>query len=425
MLARLGIMSMGLCDAVVVGRLAPQELPHQALGWAPTAVALVTSIGLLVGVQVFGARALGAQKLEEAGGALQRGLVVSLLSGLASVVLGHLYTDDLLMLCGVDADLVAPSARITRVLVLSVPLHLLFLSASFFVEAIQRPMIATWLMWVANLLNLGLNLWLVPESGAIGSAWATVGARGFLALALIVWVLRLPEARALGLRHWVRTPGYGAFLRVGTAAAVSQAAESSAFSGMTVIAGRLGAREVASYQILLNALALVFMVALGFATATAVLTSEALGKNAPRDAMRASWAGFAVNSAAMACIGVVMYLIAGPIAHAYTTDVEVAAIVAAGMPLIAALCLVDGGQTVVAAALRAQNDNWFPTCSHLLAYAVIMPGFGYWLAEVQGRGVTGLLLAIAGASVFSVGVLAARLWQLRPRVEPNSALLPP
>src|SRR5690348_18331251 len=70
-LARLGIMGMGVCDAMVVGRLAPDELPHQALGWAPTAVLLVSGIGLLLGVQVLGARALGANDPEQAGGALQ------------------------------------------------------------------------------------------------------------------------------------------------------------------------------------------------------------------------------------------------------------------------------------------------------------------------------------------------------------------
>jgi len=413
-LARLGIMCMGLCDAVVVGRLAPDELPHQALGWAPTSVTLVTSIGLLTGVQVLGARAVGANKLEEAGGALQRGLVVSAISGLAAIAVAQLYTEDLLVLFGVEPDLIKPSARITHVLVLSVPLHLVYVATSFFVEAIQRPVVATWLMWIANVLNVGLNLWLVPGSGAIGSAWATVAARAFLALTLMIWVLRLPEARALGLRNRVATPGYRAFLRVGTAAAISQAAESSAFSGMTVIAGRLGAQAVASYQILLNMLALVFMVALGFATATAVLTSEALGRNAPRDAARASWAGLAVNSVVMACIGVTTYLLAVPISKAYTVDVEVARIVALCVPLAAAINIVDGGQTVAASALRAQSDNWFPTCSHLIAYALIMPGLGYLFGEVQGHGVWGLLLAVAWASVFSVGVLAARMWHLRP-----------
>lgn len=409
-LARLGIMTMGLCDAVVVGRLAPSELPHQALGWAPTSVALVTSIGLLIGVQVLAARAVGAQKLEEAGGALQRGLVVSAISGAVSIAVAYAFVEPLLTLFGIEAALVQPSARITRVLMWSVPLHLVYVSGAFFVEAIQRPLISTWLMWIANLINLGLNLLLVPRWGAVGSAWSTVGARGFLACSLLFWILRLPETRQLGLRKRVKAPSYAAFLRVGAAAAVSQAAESSAFSGMTVLAGRLGGNAVASYQILLNLIAIVFMVALGFGTATAVLASEAVGRNAPRDAARASWVGLAVNSGVMTLIGIATYVLAHPIASAYTVDLSVAELVAACMPLAAAIMIVDGGQTVASSALRAQNDNWFPTGSHLLAYALIMPGLGYLFAELQGHGVRGLMLAVAWASVFSVAVLAARLW---------------
>ncbi|HET8938337.1 MAG TPA: MATE family efflux transporter [Polyangiales bacterium] len=411
-LARLGIMTMGLCDAVVVGRLAPSELPHQALGWAPTSVTLVTSIGLLVGVQVLAARACGAQTLEEAGGALQRGLVVSAISGALAIAVAYAYTAPLLAAFGIEPELVQPSARITHVLILSVPLHLVYVSCAFFVEAIQRPVVSTWLMWIANLINLLLNLLLVPRMGALGSAWSTVGARGFLACALLLWVLRLPEARELGLRKRVKTPSYADFLRVGGAAAVSQAAESSAFSGMTVLAGRLGGHAVASYQILLNLIAIVFMVALGFGTATAVLTAEAVGKNSPHDVSRASWVGLAVNSGAMALIGLFTYVLARPIASAYTVDTAVAQLVATCMPLAAAIMIFDGGQTVAASALRSQNDNWFPTGSHLLAYAVIMPGLGYVLAELQGLGVRGLMLAVFWASIFSVGVLASRLWWL-------------
>jgi multidrug resistance protein, MATE family len=419
-LARLGIMTMGLVDAMVVGRLAPEELPHQALGWAPTSVMLVTSIGLLTGVQVLGARAFGARTLEEAGGALQRGMMISLVSGVLAIAAGQLFTEPVLSLFGIEASLVQPSARVTKVLVWSIPLQLIYVCTAFFVEAIQRPAVSTWVMWIANLLNVVLNLWFVPRWGAIGSAWATFGARAFLAIALLAWVLRLPEARVLGLRQRVSKPGYREFLGVGAAAAVSQAAESSAFSGMTVIAGRLGGQAVASYQILLNILALVFMVALGFSTATAVLTAEALGQNAPREASRASWAGLAVNSCIMACIGVLTFSFASSIASAYTIDADVARLVAAGMPLVAACMIFDGGQAVVASALRAQSDNWFPTCSHLIAYALIMPGLGYAFAELQGMGVRGLLLAIAWSSVFSVSVLAARMWRLTPSRLPHS-----
>ncbi len=89
-LARLGIIGMALVDVVVVGQLAADELPHQALGWAPTAVFLVAAIGLLQGVQVLAARSLGEKKPQGAGVALRRGLVLGLveLAWSSSVLFG-------------------------------------------------------------------------------------------------------------------------------------------------------------------------------------------------------------------------------------------------------------------------------------------------------------------------------------------------
>jgi MATE family multidrug resistance protein len=67
---------------------------------------------------------------------------------------------------------------------------------------------------------------------------------------------------------------------------------------------------------------------------------------------------------------------------------------------------------VAASGLRARGDNWFPTFSHIAAYAVVMPVLGYWLAEHEGMGVAGLLFAIFWASVLSAAVLLVRWWAL-------------
>src|SRR5215470_8352865 len=80
-LARLGIIGMALTDVIVVGQIAPAQLPHQALGWAPTAVFLVAAIGLLQGVQVLAARSLGEGNPQGAGVVLRRGLVLALVAG--------------------------------------------------------------------------------------------------------------------------------------------------------------------------------------------------------------------------------------------------------------------------------------------------------------------------------------------------------
>ena len=412
-LARLGIMGMGVADVIVVGQFTPDELPHQALGWAPIGVLLVTGIGLLTGVQVLAARALGAGTPELAGGAWRRGMVVSAVAGALAVLAVWLLEERMFTTFGIAVELATPSAEVAGILALSVPLHFFYVATAFFLESIQRPMASTIVMWGANVVNLLLNLALVPQFGAVGSAWATVGARVCLAGVLWIWVLRLDDARTYGLGRPATGPSYKMLLGVGVAAAISQAAEAGAFSGMTLIAGRLGADAVAAYQILLNLLAVVFMISLGLSTATAVLTSEAVGRREAADATRASFVGLQLNTGFMVLTGFLVYAFAPQIGRAYTADLSLVSVVAGLLWLAALVMPPDGGQVVAAAALRARGDNWFPTASHLLAYAFVMPSLALWFAEHRGQGVAGLMLAIFWASVLSCSVLCARLWWLR------------
>src|SRR5262249_28005366 len=215
-LARLGIIGMAISDVVVVGQLAPRELPNQALGWAPTAVFLVAAIGLLQGVQVLAARSLGEGNPEGAGAVLRRGLALALIAGGVSVGLMWWGGERLFSSFGVEANLVPLSTRVMEGLALSIPLHLLYIAGTYFCEAIKKPAISTLVMWLANAVNLGLNLLWVPEHGAIGSAWATVGARVFLSGGLLLWIFLLRDGAAFGVRKLgVKGYGFGALLKVG------------------------------------------------------------------------------------------------------------------------------------------------------------------------------------------------------------------
>src|SRR5260221_6525271 len=83
-ISRLGIMAMGLSDAIVVGRYSATQLGYHALAWAPTSVVVTMAIGLLTGVQVMTARAIGEGRRNETGAVLRRGLGYSLWIGVIS-----------------------------------------------------------------------------------------------------------------------------------------------------------------------------------------------------------------------------------------------------------------------------------------------------------------------------------------------------
>src|ERR1700758_3059818 len=110
-LARLGIMAMGLSDAIIVGRYSAAQLGYHALGWAPTNVVITLVVGLLSGVQVMTARAVGDGRRREAGAVLRRGVVYSIWIGLASTVVLLLGGPPFLHVIGLGRDLADGATR--------------------------------------------------------------------------------------------------------------------------------------------------------------------------------------------------------------------------------------------------------------------------------------------------------------------------
>src|SRR5262249_49406867 len=158
-------------------------------------------------------------KPEHAGAVLRRGLMLALIAGGVSTAAVWYGGESIYTTFGIAPELAVPATRVMRVLIFSVPLHLAYIAATYFVEAIKRPVASTVVMWLANAVNLGLNLLWVPTHGAVGSAWATVGARVFLSGALLLWIWLLPEAKTHGVRSLGAqgAPGYRALLSVGIA----------------------------------------------------------------------------------------------------------------------------------------------------------------------------------------------------------------
>jgi MATE family multidrug resistance protein len=241
-LSRLGIMVMGLTDAIVVGRHSAQQLGFQALGWAPTAVMLTTSVGLLMGVQVLTARAMGEGRPHDTGAVLRRGVVYAFWVGLALTAFTALLGPLFLRHIGLEPALAEGASHVLLVFCLSLTPNLVATAGSIWLEGLSRPLPGVAAMWLANLVNLGLNLLLVPAHGAVGSAWATAGARIALVVGIFAYIAWMKDARTLGVFDRP-APGRAmavALRRIGYGAGASYFVESGAFGAMSVIAGWVG-----------------------------------------------------------------------------------------------------------------------------------------------------------------------------------------
>jgi MATE family multidrug resistance protein len=421
--SRLGIMAMGLVDAVVVGRHSSTELGYQALGWAPTGVVITTSVGLMAGIQVMTSQAIGEGRAADTGAILRRGVAYSFWIGLVATVLLAGLGGPALALFRLDPALVAGATPVLQVLALSLIPILVADAGVFWLEAHGRAIPGMVAMWGANVVNLLLNLWLVPGnsalgvSGAVASSWATFFSR--VALLLFVWLLiaRWPKATGLG----VFTPApkdpiaSAEMRRIGYGASASYFIESGAFSAMSIYAGWIGALAVASWAIVLNMAALIFMVPLGLATATAVFVGRAHGSSDRAGVRRAARLGFGATVGGTLLICLIVGVGNDLIASAYTKDPAVQAMAASALLLSCLFFVADGLQVVGASSLRAQSDVWMPTVMHSASYILVMMPLAYVLAFTFGLQVNGIVWAVIVASLVSAGLLWARfLWLTHP-----------
>lgn len=415
-ISRLGIMAMGLTDAIVVGRYSAEQLGFHALAWAPTSVVVTMAIGLLSGIQVMTARAIGEGRRDETGAVLRRGLVYSLWIGTVSAVALALVGPLFLHGIGLAKSLADGATWPLLIFCLSLPGYALSTSAASWLEGLSKPGPGAWFMWIANAINLGLDLLLVPGTyglpalGAMGGAWATTGARTFLALAMLGYIALMPEARTLGV--FARPPRDRAAeaeqRRIGFGAGASNFFEVAAFASMNIIAGWIGGLAVAGWAIVLNVAAIVFMVPLGLSTGAAVRVGRAYGARDPAGVIRAGLTAFAVT----AVFGILATLLIWPnaalVAQAYTSNPATLAMAAPALALSALMYLPDALQVVTAQSLRARGDVWVPTGTHLTSYIALMMPLAWWLAIPMHMGIMGMTWSVVVSSFVSGGLLLAR-----------------
>lgn len=421
-LARLGIMTMGLTDAIVVGHYASRELAYHSLAWAPSSVVLTTAVGLMMGVQVMTARLLGEGRKDEVGAVLRRGMVYALQIGVVSMIALMALGPFGLTHMGLEDGLGEGASPVLMIFALSMPAYLISVAAQFFLEGLHRPKAGMVAMWVANAVNLGLNLLLVPDilglglHGAQASAWATFGARMALAIFLVIFILRLPEARAWGVFSKPKRDKVveREQMKVGFGAGSSNFIEVGAFAAMTLFAGQLGAAETASWAVVINVSAIVFMVPMGLSSATAVLVGRSYGAGDKAGVMRGGLAGVGVVTVLAFIIAIGLWLTAPLVVSAYTTDPAILAIAAPALVLATLFFVADAQQVVAAQANRAAGDVVWPTLMHLLSYGVIMIPLGWWLAHRIG--VDGLVWSVIVASLISGALLTGRFVRIARRL---------
>ena len=395
-ISRVGILTLGITDTVMVGRYASEHLAYLGIGMVPSNIFILIMIGLLMGTSVLVSNRFGAGDYEKTGDVLWHALPWGFAIGLVGFAFCY-FGEFWLLLSGQDAELAAKGGRVSIIAGLSLPLAALHMTTGFFLEGIRNPRPGMVIMIAANIVNIFANYILVygmygvPEMGAEGSIWATFIVRCMQVIAIFSYVWFFIDHEKFGLRKpKISWKGGAELRRIGYASGISMGLENGAFNALVLFAGFLGTAAVAAHVIMINVFALFFMMGLGFGVATAVSVGNANGAGDMRQVSRWAWLGLSIQSVVMVVAGLLMLLTAKQTGAFFSNDPEVYKLAAAMIAWVAMALVFDTGQSLLAMALRARGDTWAPTFIHVIAYGVVMIPLAYVMIFPLGRGAMGL-----------------------------------
>ncbi len=420
--ARTGIMTMSLVDVAFLGHAGADQVAYMAIAGVAIGTLIVSSIGLMVGTMVEVAQAYGAGRVAECGPIWRRSLGYAAVAGAIGAFL-CLFGGPLFRAMGQTPDVAAGAAPVLAILGLCLPGTTLFVTTTFFLEAIKRPLPGMITILVANILNAFLNWVFVfghlgfPAMGAEGSAMATSITRLAMAAMLIGYVLMAYDLQRYAVRlkpagGWRTNWAAGAKARqMGYASGASYGLEAAAFGSMSIFAGWLGVMELAAWSIALNTMSMVFMTAVGLGVGTAVRVGHALGRGDRHEMAVAGWVGLGATAFAMGVASLGFLLLNEPLARIFSNDPALIALGAVMLAMAGWVMIADGSQGMMLSAVRATGDTWIPTLMHFTSYFGVMIPLAWALAFPLGLGAAGLFLGILGASVVAVGLLSWRFHQ--------------
>ena len=275
-----------------------------------------------------------------------------------------------------------------------------------------RPVMAA--LVSANLVNAFGNWVLiwghfgVPALGINGSAWATVGARVYMAAFLGVAIGR--EHRKRGAAHTSIPFVFEAarvrrLLALGLPAASQVTLEVGVFAAVSALAGTLDPVSLGAHQIALNIAALAFMVPLGLASAAAVRVGHAVGAADGRRAVQAGWTALAVGAIITGSIGVLLIVTPTPMLRVFTDDPQLLSIGVRLLSIAAVFQLFDGTQAVATGVLRGVGDTRTPMAVNVVGHWAFGLPAGWWLCFRRGWGVAGLWVGLSIGLIFVAAVL--------------------
>jgi putative MATE family efflux protein len=413
----------GLVDVFWVGRLGADAIATVGLTETALTLVFVIAIGLSVGATAVVARRIGEKDEAGAGAAAIQAIILGLVISTIVAVIGFIYAPGILRVLGGSESVIRTGTNYTRIIMSgSATVFLLFLVNAVFRGAGDAA-VAMRVLWLANIVNICLNPFLIfgwgpfPELGVAGSAVGTTIGRGTGVL-FQLWILFSPKGRIAVRPDLIRIDVaiMRTMLRLSVSAMFQYLVQMASWIAVVRIIAGFSSAAVAANTLAIKIVLFAILPSWGMSNAAATLVGQNLGAKKPDRAEKAVWRTGLFNMLFLGAISVVFLTLAEPIIGMFTDDPEVVPIAVRGLRMLALGNVSYAYGMVMTASFNGAGDTFTPTMLNLVCFWLVQIPLAYFLAVSLNMGPTGAWTAVLTAdtllAILSIVIFRQGKWKV-------------
>lgn len=332
---------------------------------------LSASMALSVATTAMVARAWGARDQEAASAASTASLSLTVIITILLGVGAYTLADTAIGLFSLDAASHKIAANYVRAAAISYAAFSGFMTLTTALRAIGDVMRPLYFTFFASALSISLSYYcvyglsiaetqLIPEFGPVGVVWGTAIGQGMVASTMLgLWAMGRYQLGPIG-RAWTDWALVARLIRIGFPAMLEQLLLQTSFILFMVLIARFGTPAFAAYGIGITVLTVCIVVGLGFGTASAALSGQAIGADAPERARSSGWAAMRLAIFSMTLISLLTVVAREPMAYILTADPEVRVLTTSFIYVLAAIQPLMAIEFALGGALRGAGDTRYP-----------------------------------------------------------------
>lgn len=392
-------------DMIWVGRLGAASIA--GVGVAGMLVMLVDSLkmGISTGLRAIVARFVGAGDYEGATHAGQQSFVISAAYSIVMATIGILFAKPLLMLMGLEPDVISAGAAYMRIMFVCRVFMSLWLMCEAMMQASGDTVTPMKISVIFRLFHIVLcpflvfGWWLFPRLGVSGAAMANTISES-VAVTLGLWFLLTGRTRLRlsfkGFRFDLNM--IWRIVRIGIPASISSVERSFGQTVMMKILAPFGTLAVAAHTICQRVDMALSVPASGTGMAAGVLAGQNLGAKQPERAARSVWLAAGIGEGLMATLSLVLLLSPQTVARIFGSEPELIKVASTFLRIMVVYFLAEGARMVFNQSLNSVGDTVTTMLVALISMWMVQVPLAYFL-RITGLGVLGVRWAMVTATI--------------------------